>query len=53
MLPVGAVILVNDGQMIEAGDILAKVSREASSTKDITGGLPRVVELFEARRPKD
>lgn len=53
ILPVGAVILVNDGQQIEAGDILAKVSREASRTKDITGGLPRVVELFEARRPKD
>ena len=45
--------MVNDGSMIEAGDILAKVSREASRTKDITGGLPRVVELFEARRPKD
>lgn len=53
MLPVGAVILVNDGAVVEAGDILAKVSREASRTKDITGGLPRVVELFEARRPKD
>ncbi len=46
ILPVGAVILVNDGSMVEPGDILAKVSREASRTKDITGGLPRVVELF-------
>jgi len=53
ILPVGAVILVNDGAHVEAGDVLAKVSREASKTKDITGGLPRVVELFEARRPKD
>jgi DNA-directed RNA polymerase subunit beta' len=53
LLPIGAVVLVNDGSQVEAGDILAKVSREASRTKDITGGLPRVVELFEARRPKD
>ena len=53
LLPVGAVVVVNDGSNVEAGDVLAKVSREASKTKDITGGLPRVVELFEARRPKD
>lgn len=53
LLPVGAVVVVNDGSTVEAGDVLAKVSREASKTKDITGGLPRVVELFEARRPKD
>ncbi|HEU0033992.1 MAG TPA: DNA-directed RNA polymerase subunit beta' [Kofleriaceae bacterium] len=52
-LPVGANIYVNDGDMIEAGDVIAKVSRETTKTKDITGGLPRVAELFEARKPKD
>ncbi|NLY93189.1 MAG: DNA-directed RNA polymerase subunit beta' [Myxococcales bacterium] len=52
-LPVGANIQVSDGQVIEAGDILAKIPRETTKTKDITGGLPRVAELFEARKPKD
>jgi DNA-directed RNA polymerase subunit beta' len=52
-LPVGANILVNDGDYIEAGDTIAKISRETTKTKDITGGLPRVAELFEARKPKD
>jgi DNA-directed RNA polymerase subunit beta' len=52
-LPVGANIQVADGQVIEAGDILAKIPRETTKTKDITGGLPRVAELFEARKPKD
>jgi DNA-directed RNA polymerase subunit beta' len=52
-LPVGSNILVNDGDFIEAGDIIAKISRETTKTKDITGGLPRVAELFEARKPKD
>ncbi len=52
-LPVGSNIYVNDGDMIEAGDVIAKVSRETTKTKDITGGLPRVAELFEARKPKD
>jgi DNA-directed RNA polymerase subunit beta' len=52
-LPVGANILVNDGDKIEAGDVIAKISRETTKTKDITGGLPRVAELFEARKPKD
>jgi DNA-directed RNA polymerase subunit beta' len=52
-LPVGANIYVNDGDFIEAGDVIAKVSRETTKTKDITGGLPRVAELFEARKPKD
>jgi DNA-directed RNA polymerase subunit beta' len=52
-LPVGSNILVNDGDYIEAGDIIAKISRETTKTKDITGGLPRVAELFEARKPKD
>jgi DNA-directed RNA polymerase subunit beta' len=53
LLPKGAVISVQDGQDLQPGDILAKVNREASRTKDITGGLPRVAELFEARKPKD
>ena len=52
-LPVGANIYVNDGDYIEAGDVIAKISRETTKTKDITGGLPRVAELFEARKPKD
>ncbi|MDQ3336912.1 MAG: DNA-directed RNA polymerase subunit beta' [Myxococcota bacterium] len=52
-LPVGSNIYVNDGDYIEAGDVIAKVSRETTKTKDITGGLPRVAELFEARKPKD
>ena len=53
LLPVGANIVVQDGQLVEAGDILAKTTRETSKTKDITGGLPRVAELFEARKPKE
>jgi len=53
LLPVGAQLLVTEGQDIHAGDIIAKMSREASKTKDITGGLPRVAELFEARKPKE
>ncbi|GAB1342234.1 DNA-directed RNA polymerase subunit beta' [Gemmatimonas sp.] len=53
ILPVGAVITIEDSQEIKAGTILAKISREAYKTRDITGGLPRVAELFEARRPKD
>jgi DNA-directed RNA polymerase subunit beta' len=52
-LPVGANIYVNEGDTVEAGDILAKIPRETTKTKDITGGLPRVAELFEARKPKD
>ncbi len=52
-LPVGSNIYVNDGDYIEGGDVIAKVSRETTKTKDITGGLPRVAELFEARKPKD
>src|SRR3546814_2847408 len=44
---------VEDGQEVQAGDVLARVSREASKTRDITGGLLRVAELFEARIPKD
>jgi DNA-directed RNA polymerase subunit beta' len=52
-IPIGAHILVQDKQKINAGDMLAKIPRGASKTRDITGGLPRVAELFEARRPKD
>ena len=52
-MPVGAVLIIEDGQELTAGTILAKISREAYKTRDITGGLPRVAELFEARRPKD
>ncbi len=53
MLPVGANIVVQENQQVDAGDVLAKIPRETTKTKDITGGLPRVVELFEARKPKD
>ncbi len=52
-IPVGAQIVVAEGDEISAGALLAKTPRQASKTKDITGGLPRVAELFEARRPKD
>ncbi len=52
-LPVGANIYVNDGDLVEAGDVLARIPRDTVKTKDITGGLPRVAELFEARKPKD
>ena len=52
-IPVGAQIAVNEGDIIQPGALLAKTPRQASKTKDITGGLPRVAELFEARRPKD
>ena len=52
-IPAGAHIVVTDGKGVTAGDILAKTPRVITKTKDITGGLPRVAELFEARRPKD
>ena len=52
-MSVDAVLSVEDGQKIKAGDILARIPREGGRSKDITGGLPRVAELFEARRPKD
>ena len=52
-LSVDAVLSVEDGQEIKAGDVVARIPREGAKTKDITGGLPRVAELFEARRPKD
>ena len=53
MLPVGANIVAAEDSMVSAGDILAKIPRETTKTKDITGGLPRVAELFEARKPKE
>ena len=53
IVPVGAQLTVRDGDEINPGDIIAKISREVYKTRDITGGLPRVAELFEARRPKD
>jgi DNA-directed RNA polymerase subunit beta' len=53
VIPVGAQLIVSNGDEITAGTIIAKVNREAYKTRDITGGLPRVAELFEARRPKD
>ncbi|MCL2102614.1 MAG: DNA-directed RNA polymerase subunit beta' [Syntrophorhabdaceae bacterium] len=53
LLPVGSNILVDEGQKVQAGDIIAKIPRETTKTKDITGGLPRVAELFEARKPKE
>ena len=53
ILPIGAHIVVNEGDDIYAGDTVSKMPRETTKTKDITGGLPRVAELFEARRPKE
>jgi len=52
-IPAGAHIVPQDGSFVSAGDLIAKTPRQVSKTKDITGGLPRVAELFEARRPKD
>jgi DNA-directed RNA polymerase subunit beta' len=52
-LPVGANITVNDGDQVDAGEVIARIPRETTKTKDITGGLPRVAELFEARKPKE
>ena len=52
-LPVGATIAVGEGDRVEAGDIVARIPRETTKTKDITGGLPRVAELFESRKPKE
>jgi len=52
-LPVDAILNVENGTKVKAGEVLARIPREGSKTRDITGGLPRVAELFEARRPKD
>ena len=53
LLPVGAILSVGDGDEVRPGDVLARLPTESAKTRDITGGLPRVAELFEARRPKD
>ena len=52
-LPAGAVINCRDGQEVQVGDIIARIPQESSKTRDITGGLPRVADLFEARKPKE
>jgi len=52
-LPVGAIISLSDGAKVEIGDVIARIPQESSKTRDITGGLPRVADLFEARKPKD
>ena len=52
-LPVGAIISMGDGAKVSVGDIIARIPQESSKTRDITGGLPRVADLFEARKPKD
>jgi DNA-directed RNA polymerase subunit beta' len=53
MMPPGAIITVDDGAKVGVGDVLARIPQEIQKTRDITGGLPRVAELFEARKPKD
>ncbi|WP_417264593.1 DNA-directed RNA polymerase subunit beta' [Celeribacter sp.] len=53
LMSVDAILSIEEGQDIQAGDVVARIPREGAKTKDITGGLPRVAELFEARRPKD
>ncbi len=53
LLPVGANIYISEGEEVRAGDVVAKIPRATTKTKDITGGLPRVAELFEARKPKE
>ena len=53
LMPTHAHLMVHDGDEVHAGDVLAKIPRETTKTKDITGGLPRVVELFEARKPRE
>ncbi|MFV9875769.1 MAG: DNA-directed RNA polymerase subunit beta' [Rickettsiales endosymbiont of Dermacentor nuttalli] len=52
-LPVNAILNIEDGVQVYAGDVIARIPRESTKTRDITGGLPRVAELFEARKPKD
>ncbi|MEK6734534.1 MAG: DNA-directed RNA polymerase subunit beta' [Pseudomonadota bacterium] len=52
-LPINAILSVDDNVQVHAGDVIARIPRESSKTKDITGGLPKVVEIFEARKPKD
>jgi DNA-directed RNA polymerase subunit beta' len=52
-LPSGAIVSMSDGAKVEVGDVIARIPQESSKTRDITGGLPRVADLFEARKPKD
>jgi len=52
-LPQGAIVSLSDGARVEVGDVLARIPQESSKTRDITGGLPRVADLFEARKPKE
>jgi DNA-directed RNA polymerase subunit beta' len=52
-LPPGALVIMNDGAAVTVGDVIARIPQETSKTRDITGGLPRVADLFEARKPKD
>ncbi len=52
-LPPEAIVMLEDGQQISSGDVIARIPQESSKTRDITGGLPRVAELFEARKPKE
>jgi len=53
VLPAGAIVIVEDGVTLNVGDVIARIPQESSKTRDITGGLPRVAELFEARKPKE
>jgi len=53
VLPAGAVVIVKDGGEVKVGDVIARIPQESSKTRDITGGLPRVADLFEARKPKE
>jgi len=52
-LPAGAIVGLNDGASVQVGDVIARIPQESSKTRDITGGLPRVADLFEARKPKE
>ena len=52
-LPAGALVNLSDGAQVSVGDVIARIPQESSKTRDITGGLPRVADLFEARKPKD
>ena len=52
-LPAGSIVMLEDGSKVEAGDVIARIPQESSKTRDITGGLPRVADLFEARKPKE
>jgi len=52
-LPAGAIVNITDGSTVEVGDVIARIPQESSKTRDITGGLPRVADLFEARKPKE